>query len=282
MELTLIADSGSSKTSWAGIADDKVVFSFETAGLNPNFTSENDFRKEIDLLKQQLDVKYSVREIYFYGSGCSSLKNQQVVQNILNKILGTKKITVDSDLMGAGLALSGKEKSIVTILGTGSNACLFDNGKIEFAVPSFGYIFGDYGSGAAIGKDTLQHSLDGDFSGELNKEFRKWLVLSDDEVVQRVYKESRPNRFLASIILFHAKHPDNSSLRKIRLNSFNRFFTIQVSQIPYAKKYKVNFCGSVAYFFKEEIEFIASENGIQCGKFIQSPIELLTAYFIHK
>ncbi len=280
--LILIADSGSSKTSWAGLEKGEQVFSFETLGLNPNFLSESEFLTELNKLALQLPPQQKVQVIYFYGAGCSSEKNKKFVQQSIASVITAEKVIVESDLQAAALAVSHDKQSITAIIGTGSNACLFDGSAITFAVPSYGYIFGDYGSGAAIGKVTLQKYFDGELPKEVADSFIKWLGLTEQEIIEEVYKRSRPNRFLATITLFHALHSDESSLRKIRLESFHSFFTKQLNKIKNADQFEINFCGSVAWVFREEIKFIANETGYHCGTFVKSPMEGLVSYFKKK
>jgi N-acetylglucosamine kinase-like BadF-type ATPase len=277
--MILIADSGSSKTDWILLEGSTLLQTLSCIGLNPNFSDDSSISNEISNTFQSLNFNKKIDELYFYGSGCGNETNQKRVKKVLLNIFpNLHKLEVLSDILGAARGICNKNESIACILGTGSNSCLFDGEKILFQNPSYGYIFGDEGSGADIGKRTLQYFFEKKLSNEIMEALNAWLNLTHSQLIEQIYLKPKPNRFLASISKFHSENISNEELHSIRKIAFTSFFANQISRIPDAKNYLLNFSGSIAYHFAEEIKTSANEFHFQVGEIYASPIKGLATY----
>src|SRR5258708_27542062 len=197
----LIADSGSTKCEWCWLSDGKKK-KVVTQGLSPYFLDAAGIGAVLsrELLPALKDRR--VKLVYVYGTGCANLDNRKMVHKALRRAWQGASVHVTHDLMGAALALSGNSKGIACILGTGSNSCYFDGRKIARNSPGLGYVLGDEGSGAYLGKKVLQYYLYNTFDEELRYKFDAKYVTNRQEILENVYKRPLPNRYLASFTLF--------------------------------------------------------------------------------
>ncbi len=276
--IVLIADSGSTKTDWVVVKHGVPVQQIFTKGTNPYFQSEEEINKEIsENLFPQLDLnKYPIEKVWFYGAGCAYADKVEVIHHALYEHLKVP-VEVGSDLLGAARGLCGHEPGIACIMGTGSNSCFYDGIGITQTVPPLGFILGDEGSGASLGKQLVSDCLKKQLPEEIRKMFMAQFQLTPEIILERVYKRPFPNRFLAGLSSFLAQNLEVPELRNIVLNSFKLFFMRNVMQYEY-KKYPAHFVGSVAYFYQPVLEEAAEAVGIHMGKVIQSPIRGLINY----
>lgn len=270
--MMVIADSGSTKTTWAFIEDGKLMHTSSGIGINPFFQTEKEIREEGRNVLNGLPVD----NLYFYGAGCTPEKSV-VVKEALQSILPQTKIEVESDLLGAARSLCGREPGIACIMGTGSNSCFFDGDKIAARVPALGFILGDEGSGAYLGKRLLGDLLKNQLPASLKEELFATYQLTEADIIDKVYRQPFPNRFLASLSPFLAKHKDNSDVRLLIADSFRSFLERNVMQYDY-RNLPAHFVGSVAYFYSDILKDVAGHLGIQTGTIVQSPIEGLIHY----
>ena len=275
----LIADSGSTKTDWVLIDNNNIVIRFQTIGFNPYFQSSEDIYNEIKtillpVLKEQLQT---ISHIAYYGAGCSTLDKVKVVKQGLYLAFGNIQSEVDHDLLGAARALCGKEKGIACILGTGSNSCLYDGKEVTENVPSVGYLFGDHGSGAAIGKTFVQHYFDGKLPIYLINAFEN-AGYHREIILDNVYKKPMPSRYLAGMMKFLSEYNNDIYIKTLIKNCFLDFFDAQVSKYTDAKSLPVNSVGSIGFYYKELLAEAAKEKGFTIGNIIKSPIDGLIKY----
>ena len=280
--MKLIADSGSTKTDWKLLSNGKVIESISTEGLNPYFKSSAEIQEVLEfVVLPKIKEVNLVSEIYFYGAGCSSVSKNEVVLKALNKVfLNAKVIEVNHDLLGAAIALCGNKKGIVSILGTGSNSCVFDGDKIIEEQNSLGYILGDEGAGSFIGKqlmiDYLYHKMPQKLSDDLEKEFD----LSKESILDSVYKQKLPNRYLASYLKWIGKYiKEETYLQALIKNAFGLFIKTHIVNYKNYQTLPLNSVGSVGYFFKEYLEEVAANHDLKLGKVIQSPIEGMVEFY---
>ncbi len=275
----LIADSGSTKTDWVLLDNNNIIFQYQTIGFNPYFQSSEDIYEEIKtkLIPVLQDQLHNITHIYYYGAGCSTPDKVQVIKLGLYLAFGNILSEVNHDLLAAARALCGKEKGIACILGTGSNSCLYDGKDIIENIPSVGYMFGDHGSGATIGKTFVQYYFDKKLPVHLEKAFEN--AGYDREVIlENVYKRQMPNRYLASITNFISEYNNDTFIKDLIKNCFVDFFEAQVSKYTNAKTLPVNSVGSIGYYYKELLEIAAREKGFTIGNIIKSPIDGLIKY----
>lgn len=279
---TLIADSGSTKTDWVLLNGTTIIKEVNTIGFNPYFQSKDQINLEIlHHLKPFLDEYLSrIEVLHYYGAGCSTLENCLHIEDCLSLTLGIRKINVSHDLLAAARALCKKEWGIACILGTGSNSCLFNGKHILENVPSVGYLWGDYGSGAQIGKNFVKEYFEGTVPAEISKAFEKE-GYNREVILNGVYKSSMPSRYLASISKFVCMHREHDFIKNLLLVCFDSFFVHQVNKYT-GKGHKVHTVGSIGFIYQDLFKQAASNHGYEVGKVIKSPIEGLIEFHSEK
>ncbi|MDD4158679.1 MAG: ATPase [Proteiniphilum sp.] len=272
----LIADSGATKTDWCLIRHGEIIGRFQSQGISPIYQSEEAMAQEIknNLLPQLPGRK--VQSVCFYGSGCIPSKTA-AVRNALHQTLGADRVEVYSDLLAAAHSLCGHEPGIACILGTGSNSCQWDGKKIVRQVSPLGFILGDEGSGAHLGKQLVSNALKNQLTDGIKEALLEAYHLTPATIIEKVYRQPFPSRFLASLSPFLNQHIDDPSIRHIVTGSFSSFFDRNVMQYDYRKNC-INFVGSIAWHFSDILRETASEKGIVTGKIEQSPMAGLIRY----
>ena len=275
--MMLIADSGSTKTDWCVILDNTPIKRIGTKGLNPFFQSEEEIQQELthSLLPQLPEG--TIGSVYFYGAGCTPEKAPTLRRAIADSLPVVGNIKAYSDMLAAARGLCGREAGITCILGTGSNSCFYDGKEIVNHISPLGFILGDEGSGAVLGKLLVGDILKNQLSPAIKEVFLKQFDLTVPEIIDRVYRQPFPNRFLASLSPFIAQHLEEPGIRQLVLGSFIAFLRRNVMQYDYTQ-YPAHFIGSVAHCYKEILQEAAQETGIRIGKILQSPMEGLIQY----
>ncbi|MFA5419337.1 MAG: ATPase [Bacteroidales bacterium] len=277
--MKLIADSGSTKTSWALLDKRNDVHHFSTRGHNPYYYSDQELREILqDELLPNLSEPTKITSIFFYGSGCSSKTNCNRVEESLQPLFIHAAIQVHHDLYGAALSLLHHESGIACILGTGSNSCQWDGHQITANVPSLGFMLADEGSGTTIGKNLLKGLLKGEADTEITRAFYNHYNLTFEKTLDLIYKQPEPNRFMASLTRFALKHIENPWCRKVVKQSLDDFVTLNVKQYKGHSYLPIAFTGSIAYHFKEVLREVCDEHGLTLGTILKDPIEGLVRY----
>jgi len=276
--MILIADSGSTKTDWRLISEKEEVKSVSTPGINPFYQTEEEIENQISTLLYPELMGFSVKKIFFYGAGCAFEDKKQIVKNAISVSFPKAQIEIESDLLAAARGLFLKEKGIACILGTGSNSCFYDGKNIIHNVSPLGFILGDEGSGAVLGKKFAVDCLKNQLPEKLKDKFLKQYDLTPAQIIESVYKKPFPNRFLAQFTRFLSENIAEPSIYNIVFDSFTEFFTRNIMQYNNYKDYPVCFIGSIAYYFKDVLEVAANELDIQIGIIYQSPMPGLIKY----
>jgi glucosamine kinase len=217
-------------------------------------------------------------EVFFYGTGCSNPGNVTIVKKAIQKVFSKAKISVDHDLMGAAKALCGTEKGIACILGTGSNSCYYNGKKIIKNSPGLGYVLGDEGSGAYLGKKVIQYFLYNTFDEDLMDRFTAKFKTNSYEILDAVYKKPLPNRYLASYAIFLAENRGHYMIENIIEDGFNDFFFNHVYKYSESWKLPVHFIGSVAHGFKDVLKEMCNGYELQLGRVLKKPMDGLVKY----
>jgi len=274
--MILIADSGSTKTDWCVSAQGKQLQRITTSGLNPYFLTEEAIGREIrsSLLPELQNHTFDA--LYFYGTGCLPEKIP-IMQSVLDGIFNIKTIEVHSDMLAAARGLSGRNSGIVCILGTGSNSCYYDGKQIVSNVPPLGYILGDEGSGAVLGKLLVGDFLKNQLPLGLKEKFLQEFDLTPDTIIERVYRQPFPNRYLASLSPFLLRNIEEPAIRSLVFNGFRSFLTRNVMQYDY-KRFAVYFVGSIAYYYRNILKETVLTMGMQLGGIMRNPMEGLVKY----
>lgn len=279
--MILIADSGSTKTDWV-LAGKEVV---HTQGITPVHQSPDDIRQilEQELLPQLDGLVDSLSAVFFYGSGCTPA-HIPVMQQLLKEALSTLHVPsstlhveVHSDLMAAARALCGRDEGIACILGTGANSALYDGERIVQNTPALGYILGDEGSGAVLGRSFMNAIFKNPDFADIREEYLAEQQLTMADIIQRVYREPMANRFLASTSLYIGRHLDNPLLEELVVDNFRQFFRRNIA--PYQRPdLPVHFVGSMAQHYRNQLLQAAAAEGYVVGRVMKSPLEGLVAY----
>lgn len=275
----LIADSGSTKTDWVCLQPGGAASQIEvhTVGLNPFHVSDNEIRSVFnhELLPQLGGIR--IDAVYFYGSGVRPEVEDRVIGLLSEAFPDAQTIEAHSDLLGACRALCGSGQGIACILGTGANSCVYDGRGIVHNTPALGYILGDEGSGAVLGKHLLHDLYTGVLSHNLRIRFEQEMGMGLSEIINKVYREPQANRFLASLSEFIHRHLDDEGVRQLVYSTFNDFVNYHISRYG-RKDLSVSFVGSIAWYYQEQLKLILQMQGYQVGAIMQSPLQGLIAY----
>lgn len=273
MNDTLIADSGSTKTDWC-VTDGRrcPLQRLSTQGINPFHQSPDEIASVVQSMAAQLVDKTAIRRVEFYGAGCASEAKRGIVADALRVALpDSTHIYVSSDLEGAARAVCQGEPGIACILGTGSNSCQFDGERIVANTPSLGYILGDEGSGAVLGRALASNCLKGQLPPHLCQAFLSEYGLDQPTLLERVYRQPLANRFLASFTPFLHRHRSDSAVHALLVEEFTRFFRRNV--LAYDTTLPIHFVGSIAHFFSAELTESARALGLSVGRILRTPME---------
>lgn len=280
--MILIADSGNTKTDWCCIDGLDAVNSFSTSGLNALILPKD---KVLSIFQSEVSEKtegMSFSHIYFYGAGCIDASVKLKVEEALSKVFPNATVTVESDLLGAARSLCGDKPGIACIIGTGSNSCLYDGTEIVDNVPSLGYILGDEGSGAVLGRMLISDVMKGVLPESLVKKFQERYNLDPVTVVHRVYNESDANRFLASVTPFLLENIEEPAIHRLVLNAFKSFFTRNIMCYDNYKNKLINVTGSIGWYFKDVLHEAADAMDCSLGAISRAPMEGLVDYHLRK
>ncbi len=273
----LIVDSGATKADWAVVQNGIITASVQSKGLSPIYQNEEEIKQEIlNSVKPHLS-NFDIDSIYFYGTGCIPEKIG-IVKNGIYNALSINDIYVYSDLIAATHSLCGHDKGIACILGTGSNSCEWDGGKVINQISPLGFILGDEGSGAHLGKKLIGDALKNQLTAGLKEKLLEEYRLTPAQIIENVYRQPFPSRFLASFCPFLLKNKEDLTIKHIVKSGFGEFFERNVLQYDY-KNNKVNFVGSIAFYFSEFLKEVASEKNIVIGNIYKSPMEGLVKYY---
>ena len=275
--IKLIADSGATKAEWCLVNGGKIKTIF-TQGISPYFLNTVQIT---DLLIKELKPKLknvSIDEVFYYGTGCANPENAKSVKKAITKVLPGSKVAVTHDLMAAARALCGRKKGIACILGTGSNSCYFDGKKIVKNSPGLGYVLGDEGSGAYLGKKVIQYYLYGTFDDELMGRFDVTYTTNKSEILENVYKKPLPNRYLAGFARFLADNRGHYMIENIIEDGLNDFFFNHLCKYRETWTLPVSFAGSVACGFKDVLQDLCNSYEVDLGRVMKNPMEGLLEY----
>jgi glucosamine kinase len=273
----LIADSGATKCEWRLVGRDKKK-TILTQGISPYFLDE--LQITVLLTKELLPKlgKTQVKELFFYGTGLSNADNAKIIRKALKNLFPKAKTDVQTDLVGAARALCGRGKGIACILGTGSNSCYYDGKKIVKNSPGIGYVLGDEGSGAYLGKKVIQYYLYNTFDEELKSRFEKRFQVSPVEILDQVYKKPLANRYLASYAIFLAENRGHYMVENIIEDGLNDFFFTHLYKYRESWILPIHFIGSIAYGFRDVLKDLCQSYELELGKVLKAPMQGLIEY----
>lgn len=278
MNVKLIADAGSTKTEWALIKDGESPLRFKTDGINALLATDEYIENILDEARSKISDHVAPEEIFFYGAGCVSKEICDKMASRLKSKLGNVTASAASDLLGAARALLQKKRGIACILGSGSNSCLYNGFGIEVNVPSLGYVLGDEGSGAALGKRLVADTFKGIMPEGIKQKFLDSLKLTLPDILNKIYKEPAPNKFLASLVPFLKDNLWNPYIYSLVLKEFSEFTERNLIRYPGVHSLPICFTGSVALHFRQVLEEALSKSGLTLGDVGGAPMDGLIEY----
>tara|TARA_B100001175_G_scaffold12109_1_gene9419 strand:+ start:729 stop:1592 length:864 start_codon:yes stop_codon:yes gene_type:complete len=278
--MILVVDSGSTKTDWIAVdKTGKVLFSTQTLGLNPQVLSSEILKERIVNNFDLYQNRDYITNLYFYGAGCGVESPQLRIRKVFDDIFTNCEISIKEDTYAAVYATSKpNEKSIVCILGTGSNCTYFDGKEIDQRVYSLGYVLMDEASGNFFGKQLLRSYYFNTMTKDLALKFKEEYDLSPDTIKENLYRKENPNAYLATFSRFLIKHKDNPLFQEIIMNGLDRFINHQILQFDNAKEVPIHFIGSISFFLENEIKNSLELNGLTMGRIVKRPIEELVKF----
>jgi glucosamine kinase len=276
--MLLIADSGGTKTDWRLISDMNNIISVKTPGINPYYQTADQILSDIRNNLPEQVYNQPVSTVFFYGAGCSNKEKQDLVCSALQEVFPGAGIQVNSDVLGAARALCEQNEGIVCVIGTGSGSCIYNGHKITASIPSLGYILGDEGSGAYLGKRLLQDYLRGDMPTNIISKLRAQFEINKDIVLENVNRRPMPGRYLGSFSEFMHKNIKSEYIRQLVSASFAEFASKYISRYPDYKSYKTYFIGSIAYYFSDILKSVLESDQIQVARIVESPMEDLIKF----
>lgn len=280
--MILLADSGSTKTDWCLVDQKNSVTKVRTAGINPFFQSSEEIANELAThLVPHLPTTH-LDSVYFYGAGCTKEKSPIVAEALKKQFEIAGACEVATDMLAAARGLCGHQPGIACIMGTGSNSCAYDGKDITKNVSPLGFILGDEGSGAVLGRTLVGDVLKNQLPKDIVEAFHVEYGLSNADIIDHVYRQKFPNRFLASFVPFLAKHIENKAIFDLVKENFRRFLVRNVKQYQGWEHLPIGFVGSIAYYFQQPLKEALEAEHMTIGKTIQAPMEGLIAYHTTK
>ena len=272
-----VVDSGSSKAEWI-FSDGKSQDIVETGGLNPRVLGEEDLSEVMKQIAERYPGK--VNQIYFYGAGCSTKDSQAIVRKAIGRNFPGSSVHVNSDMMGAAIAVCGNEPGIVGILGTGSNSVFYDGMELQPNNFGLGYVLADEGGGCDLGKALITSFLYETMPEEIRRSFFKEYALTREVVLREVYNKPSPNAWMASFAAFPVLHRGNAWMESLLEERFAAFFRLYVLSYPQHRVVPLHFVGSIAKNYRDVLERIAGKNFCMPGKILQKPAGALMSWHL--
>lgn len=273
----IIADSGATKCQWTIVQQNKKK-TITTIGISPYFLSTVEI---VSILSKAFDKKIdcaAIEDIYFYGTGLSNQDNVVIIKKALKQVFKKANLDIQTDLMAIARAACMDQKGVVCILGTGSNAGFYNGKKITKNSPGLGYVLGDEGSGAYLGKKVLQYFLYQTFDEDLMNAFEQKYHLDRATILNQVYKVPLANRYIAQFTEFLVENRGHYMIENIIEDGLNDFFFTHLNKLNESWLYPIHFVGSVAYGFKDILKQLAQTYEFELGKIMKTPSEGLLAY----
>ncbi|MEN8187830.1 MAG: BadF/BadG/BcrA/BcrD ATPase family protein [Bacteroidota bacterium] len=278
--MILVADSGSTKTSWIAIGNDgETLFKIETKGLNPAVFPKETLYDRVVSKKELYDNKEGVEKIYFFGAGCGTQTAANYLNEVFEGIFENAEINIHEDTKAAVKSLQTNEPGIVCILGTGSNCSYFDGEITHQKVISLGYIIMDDASGNYYGKQILRDYYFNKMPKDLAEKFGKQYDLSPDIIKEHLYKSENPNTYLAQLGRFIIENKTGDYAQKVIKDGLRSFVEVQILQFEESKTTPIYFVGSIAHFLHDEIVDVLGEYNLKLGKIVRHPIITLAEHY---
>ncbi len=275
--MKIIADSGSTKTEWVILFPDGKTKTLNSIGLNPYFVTTDIVAKVVKETFSGIETG-SVKEIYFYGAGCSSVERCNIIRTGLSRIFPHTQIETEHDMLGAARALFGNDTGIAIILGTGSNSCIYNGKQVTENIPALGYILGDEGSGAFFGLQLIKDFLNNEMPENISRTFFEKYHFAREDILDAVYKQPFPNRYLAQFTSFCSQNQKNDYIRKLVSGGFDLFFKRHIFPYPDYKNFPLGCIGSVGFYLQDILKTVAGKYDLHVKVIEKSPVDRLVNF----
>lgn len=274
--MRIIAESSSTKSVWALVDGDNIVEKVNASGINPFFQSRREISHTIRLELPDTFFRRRWEHVDIYCAGCTTDEKKKIVEASAVAQFKTP-VTVESNLLGAARGLLGDASGIACILDTGSNSCQFDGENIVKQVRSLGFILGDEGSGASLGKLFVSDCLKGLTPGSIKDLFYEKYKVSSDEIMDEIYTTNSPSKWLSEYAVFLSEYLEDEYVTNLVKGELRRFFERNVLQYDY-REYPVSFVGDVACQYSEMLKELAKEYGVTVDRIEESSLSGLVRY----
>jgi N-acetylglucosamine kinase-like BadF-type ATPase len=281
--MRLIVDSGSTKTDWICLNDDgNTVFETQTLGLNPQVLDEYIIEERIINNYDLYQNRKNISHLFFYGAGCGTTQPKKLIKKVFESIFANAKISVKEDTYAAVYSTATKgKKSIVSIIGTGSNCTYFDGENIHQKVTSLGYVLMDDASGNYFGRQMIRDYFFEKMSFDISQKFSESFDLDPNIIKDKLYKKPNPNTYLATFAKFVVENKNNPYCSELIKKGFNLFITNQIEQFTDCKEIPLHFIGSISFYLKNELNECLKKRGMILGNVLKKPIEGLVEYHLN-
>ena len=280
--MILIVESGSTKSDWVLLDRVNILNSFQKKGWNPVFLSSEQMMLRLKSYSELKSVFTKITEVHFYSPGCSSALSFDTLEFSLKSYFVNAKVIIKSDLYAAARAAYKGNSLFVSILGTGSNTAFYNGDSIHQLKPSLGYIMGDEGSGASLGRLLLRSYLYQNLPSDLYIAFAKKYSISKEIVLKSLYKEDHPNEFLASYVPFLVTYKMHSFVKDLVQKEFKYYLDTHILSHSLCYDYSISFIGSVAFYFQDILRALCEENNLIVSEFVRFPINSLINFHINR
>lgn len=277
--MIVTCDIGGSKGDWGFIGPDNGITTVETPGFNPFIHDSSLFQEQLKSCFNGIDLS-KVKKVYYYGTGCREESSKIKVRDVLNSIFLNAEPEVDIDLLASARATCGHQRGIACILGTGANSGLYDGKYIVDNIPTLGYLAGDEGSGANLGKLLIKSYFYREMPQDIRDAFELFFPGKHEKILHGLYNNPPANQFLASFTQFASLHLSHPFIQKLLDLNFQSFIDTQLSKYEGHQILPANFVGSVAFYFQHELIKCLKKNKIKPGIIISKPIQNLIQYHI--
>ncbi len=276
-----ISDTGGSKSDWAFVQEGTEPIRIETSGFNPFTHNAEEYQYNLLSAFSIIDLK-SIKSVFYYGAGTSKEVGQNILQSILRQVFPNSKIEINTDLLAAARATCRDSEGIACILGTGCNTGVYDGKQIIDSIPTLGYLVGDEGSGAHLGKLLIKSYFYKEMPIDIRAAFEDYIPGKHEYILDHLYNHPPANQFLGSLTRFASQHLDHPFIQKLLSQNFQDFVDSQLSKYLQYQSLPVHFVGSIAQIFKEELKKCLELNKSQLGQIIAKPLPLLIQYHAHE
>ena len=275
--MILIADSGTTKTEWCLITDSGILETVITSGINPFYQEAENIS---GILQKEFFTAKKFSAVHFYGAGCINEEKQNIVKKAILQVFNAESIFIGSDLLAAARSLCQDLPGVACILGTGSNSCYYNGNEIVSNVSPLGFILGDEGSGAVLGKKLVGDILKKQLSEFLINDFFDTYKTTAIEILENVYKKPFPSRYLAGYAKFLSKNIKYSEIEQLVISSFREYVTRNLLKYPEINMIPIHFTGSIAFHFEAQLRKVIQEQNLILGNIEQAPMNGLIKYHV--